>query len=78
MANLPDTLQIEERLLGYSIRVDGPLAQAWTPYEFYLQGDLHHCGVNSFQLFRDPEGWKIIYIIDTRRVIGCDPAQKSD
>ena len=78
MANLPDTLQIEERLLKYHIQVDGPLAQAWTPYEFYVQGDFHHCGANSFQLFRDPEGWKIIYIIDTRRVIGCDSPEKSD
>lgn len=72
MAELPDTLQIQERLLAYHIQADGELAHAWTPYEFYLQGDLHHCGVNSFQLFRDPEGWKIIYIIDTRRVSGCD------
>ena len=72
MASLPDTLQIEERLLDYHIRVDGELAHAWTPYEFYLQGDLHHCGVNSFQLFREPDGWKIIYIIDTRRVTGCN------
>jgi hypothetical protein len=72
MASLPDTLQIEERLLDYHIQVDGRLAHAWTPYEFYLQGDLHHCGVNSFQLFREPKGWKIIYIIDTRRVTGCD------
>jgi hypothetical protein len=75
MAELPDTLEIQERLLDYHIRVDGEMAHAWTPYEFYLQGALHHCGVNSFQLFREPEGWKIIYIIDTRRVTGCTPSQ---
>ncbi len=74
MAALPDTLQIQERLLDYRIRIDGDMAHAWTPYEFYLQGAFHHCGVNSFQLFRDPEGWKIIYIIDTRRVADCNPS----
>lgn len=73
MAALPDTLQIQERLLDYRIRIDGDMAHAWTPYEFYVQGKFHHCGVNSFQLFRDPEGWKIIYIIDTRRVTDCNP-----
>jgi len=75
MTKLPDTLQIEERLLDYHIQTDGNLANVWTPYEFYLQGKFHHCGVNSFQLFREPEGWKIIYIIDTRRVKDCDPGK---
>lgn len=75
MASLPDTLRIEERLLAYHIQTDGDMAHAWTPYEFYLQGEFHHCGVNSFQFFRDPEGWKIIYLIDTRRVKDCKPAE---
>jgi hypothetical protein len=71
MANLPDTLQIQERLLDYRIQTDGDMAHAWTPYEFYLEGKLHHCGVNSFQLFHDGSGWKIIYLVDTRRVEDC-------
>ena len=75
MASLPDTLRIEERLLSYNIQTDGDMAHAWTPYEFYLQGEFHHCGVNSFQLLRDPEGWKIVYLIDTRRVEDCNPTE---
>ncbi|MEJ2585596.1 MAG: nuclear transport factor 2 family protein [Robiginitalea sp.] len=75
MARLPDTLRIQERLLDYRIQTDGDMAHAWTPYEFYLNGNFHHCGVNSFQLFRDSEGWKIIYIIDTRRVEDCKPGE---
>jgi hypothetical protein len=75
MARLPDTLRIQERLLDYRIQTDGDMAHAWTPYEFYLNGNFHHCGVNSFQLFRDSEGWKIIYIIDTRRVEDCNPGE---
>ena len=73
MANLPDTLKIEERLLEYRIQTDGDMAHAWTPYEFYLQGAFHHCGVNSFQLFNDGTRWKIIYLVDTRRVQDCTP-----
>ncbi|MDX1333526.1 MAG: nuclear transport factor 2 family protein [Robiginitalea sp.] len=75
MANLPDTLKIEERLLEYRIQTDGDMAHAWTPYEFYLQGAFHHCGVNSFQLFHDGTRWKIIYLVDTRRVQDCSPGE---
>lgn len=57
----------DERISGYNIRIDDNLATAWTPYEFYVDGKYLHEGVNAFQLFRSPEGWKIIQICDTRR-----------
>jgi len=71
VASIPDTVQLEERLLDYRIQIDGNMASAWTPYEFYLRNAFHHCGVNSFQLFNDGSAWKIIYIVDTRRTVGC-------
>ena len=61
----------EEKLLDYQIKVDGTMANAWTPYEFWFNGQFSHCGVNSFQLFNDNGTWKIIYLIDTRRRQGC-------
>jgi hypothetical protein len=61
----------DERITFDVVKVDGDLAIAWTPYNFYFQQQLLHCGVNSFQLVRLPEGWKIQYIIDTRRKNGC-------
>lgn len=67
IAKLPADLKIEERLLDYKIQVDGLLAHAWTPYEFYINGKLSHKGVNSFQLYKENDAWKIIYIVDTRR-----------
>ncbi len=62
----------DERLESYSIQVDGPMANVWTPYKFYLNYKFSHCGVNSFQLFNTGEKWVIIYLIDTRRRLGCD------
>jgi hypothetical protein len=41
-------------------------------YKFYVGETFSHCGVNSFQLFKDKEGWKIIYLIDTRRKDPCN------
>lgn len=59
--------QADERIAFETIRIDGPLAMAWTPYQFYYKGKFRHCGVNSFQLVRIDEEWKIQYLIDTRR-----------
>lgn len=61
----------EEKILSYNVQVDGTMANVWTPYEFWLDGKFLHCGVNSFQLFKDNGQWKIIYLIDTRRKKGC-------
>ncbi|TDH28918.1 nuclear transport factor 2 family protein [Segetibacter sp. 3557_3] len=61
----------DERITFSSVQVDGDLASVWTPYEFYYAGKFSHCGVNSFQLVRTQGGWKIHYLIDTRRKTGC-------
>ena len=60
-----------EKLLSYTIKVDGNLASVWTPYEFYLNGKFSHCGANSFQLFNNNGTWKIIYLVDMRRRQNC-------
>jgi Putative lumazine-binding len=67
IATIPNDMQFEEKILKYQIQVDGTMAHAWTPYEFYSNGKLSHSGVNAFTLFKENESWKIIYIIDTRR-----------
>lgn len=74
----PDALN--EQLYQIEIRIDGDLATAWTPYRFEFQGELSHCGVNSFQLVRSSESglWQIVNIIDTRRRSGCPDLQETD
>jgi len=62
----------DERISFETIKIDGPLAIAWTPYNFYYNGAFSHCGANSFQLVRFDSTWKIQYLIDTRRT-GCKP-----
>ena len=69
---IPDTVHFREKIKAFSIQVDGAMANAWTPYEFWINDKFSHCGVNSFQLFNDGSGWKIIYLIDTRRKDNCD------
>jgi ketosteroid isomerase-like protein len=57
---------LNEQLDSIIIHTDGKLASVWTPYHFYYQQKLLHCGNNSFQLINTEAGWKIQYIIDTR------------
>lgn len=61
----------DERIVFESIKIDGPMASVWTPYQFYYAGRFSHCGVNSFQVIRIRGTWKIQYLIDTRRRQDC-------
>jgi hypothetical protein len=61
----------DEQITFNDIKIDGDLASVWTPYKFYLGKTFSHCGVDVFTLMRTPAGWKIIYIIDTRRKGNC-------
>ena len=72
IASTPAETHLDERIMDYQIKVDGQMAAAWTPYQFFVNGNFSHCGVNSFQLVKFANGWKIVYIIDTRRKENCE------
>jgi hypothetical protein len=64
--------QLEEKTWDLEVHRDGRLASAWMRYAFYLDGELHHCGVNAFQLFRRNGGWQVFGVSDTSREEGCE------
>ncbi len=72
IVDIPSKTEFKEVLHDFVIKIDGEMANAWTPYSFYMNGNFSHCGVNSFQLLKVKEEWKIIYLIDTRRKEGCE------
>lgn len=67
----PHDVVWDERTHDEEVRVDGAIAQAWTPYEFWAGEKFSHCGVNAFTLARTADGWKVIALVDTRRRTGC-------
>ncbi len=71
ISSIPETTRFEEKLHSFEIKVNGPLANVITPYSFFVNGEISHCGVNSFQLFKEGGDWKIIYIVDTRSKEDC-------
>jgi len=64
----PDSPVWKEKLLSFNIKIDGPLANVWVDYEFWLDDKLSHCGVNSIHLLKKKSGWKIFNITDSRRI----------
>jgi hypothetical protein len=56
----------DEQVVFESIKIDGRMANVWAPFKLYFNGKLYSCGVNSFQLVKLDNEWKIQYIIDTR------------
>jgi hypothetical protein len=64
----------DERVYDVEVQVDGNMASAWVPYTFYLDGEISHCGINSIELLRDADGWKVTQLSDTRKQAECpDP-----
>lgn len=76
IVSIPSTTKFEEKLHSFEVQVNGPLATVITPYSFIVNGNLSHCGVNSFTMVKEAEEWKIVYIIDTRSKTGCDTLLK--
>ena len=68
------TAELDEQFWDPEVRLDDDLATVWTPYVFYVNGELSHCGVDAFQLARGGDGWTIVQIADTRRREGCTGA----
>jgi hypothetical protein len=63
-----------ERIWDAEVRVDGELATLRAPYDFWLDGAFHHCGVDAIDLLRDDDGWKVIGGAYTMRQEGCPPS----
>lgn len=57
---------LDERIEFGAVNIEPLMATVWTPYTFYYKGQYSHKGVNSFQLVKLKEGWRIQYLIDTR------------
>ena len=54
-----ETKHLDEQIFNITVRESGNLASAWTPFAFYIDKKLSHCGVNSFQLVKNKGEWKI-------------------
>jgi hypothetical protein len=63
-----------ERMWAPAVRIHGPLAEVWAPYDFHIDGAFSHCGVDAFTLLRTDSGWRISSIVYTVERTGCPPS----
>jgi len=62
----------DEQLWNMKTHVNHNLASVWAEFAFFLDGKLHHCGVENFLLHKEDDGsWKIFHLVDTHEVDGC-------
>ena len=66
--------QMLERMWTPQVRVHKGIASVWAPYDFWLNGAFSHCGIDSFDLAKTPEGWKLTGGIYTMERTGCAPS----
>ena len=63
-----------ERMWEPQVRVHKGIAALWAPYDFYLDGKFSHCGIDSFELVKTPEGWQLTGGSYTMEREGCAPS----
>ena len=64
---------MRERIWNPEVRVHGPIATLWAPYDFWIEGKFSHCGIDAFDLIKTDKGWKIAggtYTIESK----CEPS----
>lgn len=63
-----------ERMWDARVKIHGPIAVVWTPYDFYRGDRFSHCGVDAFTLVRADSGWRIATGTYTVEPAGCPPS----
>lgn len=63
---------VKEIGLDFDINIHNGVAVAWVPYEFWVEGEFSHCGIDIFTLFEIEDVWKIVSIAYSIEKESCD------
>jgi hypothetical protein len=55
-----------------TVLIRGPIAVVWTPYEFRIDGEVSHCGVDVFEMLKIEGRWMIGNAMWTVEPEACD------
>jgi hypothetical protein len=56
---------------GVKIEIHKNIAMAWVPYDFFVNDQFSHCGVDVFTYMKTRQGWKIAVIAYSVERDGC-------
>ena len=73
----PDGHEYMERWTGEpTILIRGPIAVIWGEYEFWIDGEFSHCGVDSADLVKLEGEWKVANFMWTVEKDNCPTAPR--
>ncbi|MGJ8685634.1 MAG: hypothetical protein ACSHWW_13470 [Nonlabens sp.] len=67
IAQIADSVKFEERLIQIRVTNSEDIASVNATYEFFMNDDFTHSGVNVFTLLYIDDKWKVASIADTRQ-----------
>lgn len=68
--------EIKEDMYEMKTFVDGEIAMVWGRYVFFVDGKVSHCGLNTFQLVKADNVWKIANAASTIDPNACTEKEK--
>jgi hypothetical protein len=69
-----DDADLLERVWGPTVLVKERVAVVWTPYDFHLNGEFTHCGIDVLTLLESEQGWRITGVTYNVVTAGCAPS----
>jgi len=73
---------ILERMWRPEVRVEmlggAGIATLWAPYDFWIDGTRHHCGIDAFQLLNTGGDWRIANVVWTSQETNCPESPLPD
>lgn len=60
------------------VHVRSRIGTVWAPYEFWLDGKSHHCGIDVFEMVKEDGGWKIANLMWTQEPEACPALRPPD
>lgn len=73
-----DGRSFRERYWSPTVLARGGIAVVWAPYEFWIDGQTHHCGIDSFHLVKADDGWRVANAMWTVEPNACDELRPKD
>lgn len=66
--------ELIERYWNPTVMIEGNIALFWAPYDFHVDGNFSHCGIDSFQLVKRDGNWLLSNLSWTRQYENCEPS----
>jgi hypothetical protein len=70
--NFSSDNQLTERYWDEELLISDVLAVFWAPYDFHIDGEFSHCGIDVLNLIKIDDEWKIGHAMWTIRRPDCE------